>query len=52
MPTLSLQKALKTTQSETADSDPGVATLEVTLSARKVVPCVRWNATGITAHSL
>jgi len=25
---------------------------KVTLSARKVVPCVRWPATGITAHSL
>ena len=34
------------------DSAPGVATWEVTLSARKVVPCVRWPATGITAHSL
>ena len=31
---------------------PGVATWEVTLSARKVVPCVRWPATRITAHSL
>jgi len=29
---------------------PGVATWEVTLSARKVVPCVRWSATD--AHSL
>ena len=39
-----------TRQSQTADSV--VATWEVTLSARKVVPCVRWPATGITAHSL
>ena len=31
---------------------PSLATWEVTLSARKVVPCVRWPATGITAHSL
>jgi len=30
---------------------PGVATWEVTSSAQKVVPCVRWPATGITAHS-
>ena len=37
---------------KTADSAPGVATWEVTLSARKVVPCVRWPATGIAAHSL
>jgi len=29
---------------------PGVATWEVNLSARKVVPRVRWPATGITAH--
>ena len=29
-----------------------VATWEVTLSARKVVRCVRWPATGINAHSL
>ena len=28
------------------------ATWEVTLSARKVVPCVRWPATGVTAHSI
>ena len=34
------------------DSAPGVATGEDTLSARKVVPCVRWPANGITAHSL
>ena len=40
------------TQSQTADSAPGVATWEVTLSARKVVPCVRWPAAGITAHSV
>jgi len=26
---------------------PGVATREVTLSARKVVPCVRWPATAL-----
>ena len=39
-------------QSQTADSAPGVAAWEVTLSTRKVVPCVRWPATGITAHSL
>jgi len=31
---------------------PRVATCEVTLTARKVVLCVRWPATGITAHSL
>jgi len=31
---------------------PGVSTWEVTLSARNVVQCVRWPATGITAHSL
>jgi len=31
---------------------PGVATWEVTSSALKVVPCVRWPVTGITAHSL
>jgi len=37
---------------QTADSAPGVAAREVTLSARKVVPCARWPATGITAHSL
>jgi len=41
-----------TEQSWTADSAPGVATWEVTLSARKVVLCVRWPATGITAHRL
>ena len=41
-----------TIQSQTADSAAGVATSKVTLSARKVVPCVRWPATGITAHSL
>ena len=41
-----------TRQSQTADSVPVVATWEVTLSARKVVPCVRWPATGITAHCL
>jgi len=40
-----------TRQSQTADSAPGVATWEVTLSARKV-PCDRWPATDITAHSL
>jgi len=39
-----------TRQSQTADSAPGVATWEVTLSARKLVPCVRWPATGITAQ--
>ena len=39
-------------QSQTADSAPGVATWEVTLSARKVAPCVRWPATGTTARSL
>ena len=33
--------SLSTTQSQTADSAPVVATSEVTLSARKVVPCVR-----------
>jgi len=37
-------------QSHTADSAPDVATSEVTLSARKVVPCVRWPATGITVQ--
>jgi len=31
---------------------PGVATWEVSLSARNVVPCVCWPATGITAHNL
>ena len=30
-----------TRQSQTADSAPGVATSEVTLSAREAVPCVR-----------
>jgi len=35
-----------------ADSAPGVATWEVISSAQKVVPCVRWPATGITALSL
>ena len=39
-------------QSQTADSAPAVATWEVTLSARKVVPYVRRPPTGITAHSL
>ena len=34
-----------TRQSQTADFG------EVALIARKVVPCVRWPATGITAHS-
>jgi len=29
-----------------------VATWDVTLSARKVLPCIRWPATSITAHSL
>jgi len=37
---------------KTADSAPGLATWEVTSSARKVVPCVRWPATYITAYSL
>ena len=41
-----------TRQSWTADSAPGVATWDVTLSTRKVVPCVRWPASGITVHSL
>jgi len=40
-----------TRQSQTADSAPGVATWEVPLSARKVVPCVRWPATGITVQA-
>jgi len=31
---------------------PIIATLEITLSTRKVVPCVRWPETSITAHSL
>ena len=31
---------------------PCAATWEVTLSTRKVVPCVRWPATGITVYSL
>ena len=35
-----------------ADSAHGVATREVILSARKVVPCVRLPAAGITAHIL
>ena len=42
----------RTTQAQIADSAPGAAAWEVTLCARKVVPCVRWSATGITAHSL
>jgi len=29
---------------------PGAATWEVTLSARKAVPCVRWPVTSINAH--
>ena len=33
--------AVATRQSQTADSAPGVATREVTLSARKVVPCLQ-----------
>jgi len=40
-----------TRQSQTADSAPCAATWEVTLSARKVVPCVRWPATGITVQA-
>ena len=40
--------ASMTTQSQTADSAPGVATWKVTSSARKEAPCVRWTATGIT----
>jgi len=42
----------QTRQSQTADSAPVVATWEVTISTRKVVPYVRWPATGITAHCL
>ena len=41
-----MNKALK------PQTPPSVAAWEVTLSARKVIPCVRWPATGITAHSL
>jgi len=37
---------------QTADSATVVVTWKVALSARKVVPCVRWPATGITARSL
>jgi len=44
--------ALTLMQSQTADSAPGVATWGVTFSARKVVPCVRWPATGITARTV
>jgi len=44
--------ATATRQSQTADSALGVVTWEVTSTARKVVSCVRWPATGITAHSL
>jgi len=36
-----------TRESQTADSALVVATWEVTLSARKVVPCVSWLATGV-----
>jgi len=43
---------IATRQSYTTDSAPGVATWEVTLSARNVVSCLRWPASGITAHSL
>ena len=49
---LSVLTITLTRQSQTADSVPGVATKEVTSSARKVVQCVRWPANGITAHSL
>jgi len=42
----------QTRQSQTADSAPVVATWEVTISTRKVVPYVRWPATGISAHCL
>ena len=56
LPALSLRRRIcarqPARQSETADSAPGVAVWEVTLSARKVVPCVRWPATRITAHIL
>ena len=45
-------RRMQTRQSQTADTAPGVATWEVTLNAQKVVPCVRWPATGIAAHSL
>ena len=48
---LSADNLLPTRQSQTADSAPSVASCEVTLSARKVVPCVRWPAAGITTHS-
>jgi len=43
---------LATRQSQTADSAPGVATWEVTLSARKVVPCVRWPATLVLLRTV
>ena len=36
----------------TAGFAPGAAISEVRLSARTVVPRVRWPATGITAHIL
>jgi len=41
---------ITTRQSQTTDSAHGVATWEVTLSTRKVVPCVRWPASGITVQ--
>jgi len=47
---IALPNTDKTTQSQTADFARGVAAWEVTLSARKVVPCVRRPATGITAQ--
>ena len=46
------QYGTETRQSQTADSVPCAATWEVSLSARKVAPCARRLATGITAHSL
>jgi len=52
LPSVPLSTALETRQSQTADSAPCAATWEVSLSARKVAPCARWLATGITAHSL
>ena len=41
-----------TSQLQTADSAPGAATWDVTLSARKVVPCVRWPTTGILLRTV
>ena len=47
-----LKYTIPTRQSPTTDSAPAVATWEITLSARKVVPCVRWPANGITTRTV